>query len=139
MSLRDEDKFVGLWKLKPEQSNYQFGAPPANGCYRIARHERGYLISMEWQTAEGDSHEMSYESVPDGQDHVYENPAIADTVSMTRVDERTLDSASKKDGVVTAHARRVLSESGQEMVVSQSGHTPDGRPFTNLSVYERIG
>ena len=56
---------------------------------------------------------------------------------MTRVDERTLDSASFRDGVQIAHGRRELSDDANTMTVTQSGSRPDGTKFANVSVYVR--
>jgi hypothetical protein len=133
----NEDPFVGQWLLDPPQSRYELGEPPASGRYHIQPDGDGYLVTMEWETPEGERHKASYRSVPDGIDYPYENPAVAETVSMTRVDERTLDSTSKKGGQIIAHARRVLSLDGRTMTVTQSGLTPDGTRFANLSVYKK--
>ena len=133
----NDDPFVGTWELQAEQSQYEVGQPPASGLYRIESEGAGYLVTMQWQTAVNESKEMSYTSIPDGQDYAYENPEIAEFVSMTRVDERRLDSATKKGGQRIAHARRELAEDGQTMRVTQSGLLPDGSWFHNVSVYKR--
>ena len=134
-----QDRFLGTWEMQPTQNNYQLGDPPVNGTYTIAENPdgEGYLVTMAWTTLDGRDVEMSYTAVPDGVDHPYENPAVADTVSMTRVDENTLDSDAKIGDKVTAYARRVLSADGQTMTVTQSGPTPDGGWFENVSVYVR--
>ena len=75
--------------------------------------------------------------IPDGQQHPYENPTAADFVSLTQVDERTLDSATFKGGEQIAYASRVLSDDGRTMTVSQSGNTPEGEALVNVSVYRK--
>ncbi len=62
---------------------------------------------------------------------------MADTISMSRVDHRTLDSKAKKTGHVTSYARRFLSKDGRTMTITQCGTTPKGQEFTNLSIYEK--
>ncbi len=131
------DPFIGTWKLDPSQNRYEAGSPPQNGLYIIEPLGEGYRITMKWTTPEGQSVESAYESIPDGQEYPYDKPAIADAISMTRVDARTLDSQSKKGGQVIAYARRVLSEDGQTMSITQSGTKPDGTRFSNKSVYHR--
>ena len=132
------DPFLGTWQLIPNQSRYDFGQPPASGTYRIAANKTGYSFTIQWTTADSQPMNVAYDSVPDGQQHPYENPAIADAVSMTRVSERQLDSASFKDGQQIAHAARVLSADGQTMTITQSGTTPDGVFFSNVSRYRRL-
>ena len=53
------------------------------------------------------------------------------------VDASTLDTTVRQAGRVVAHARRVLSADGRTMTITQSGTTPDGQPFANVSVYAR--
>jgi hypothetical protein len=131
------DPFIGVWRLVPEASNYEYGDPPSRGRYDVAAEGAGYKITMNWTTSAGQVHQMSYNATPDGVAYPYEDPTVAETVSMTRVDWRTLDSESRKGGNVIAHARRVLSADENEMGVTQSGKTADGRDFSNFALYRR--
>ena len=92
---------------------------------------------MDWIDAQGKANHQSYDAIPDGKEHPYENPALVDTVSMTRVDSRTLDSASFKGGKRIAYARRTLSADGHTMTIVQSGETPQGSPFATQAGYVR--
>jgi hypothetical protein len=136
--LSKDDLFLGTWKLKAEGSQYHFGDPPKSGVYTIEAEGDAYLITMEWVSADGSSYNLSYRSIPDGVDYPYENPVIAEAVSMTRIDEYTLDSTSKSGGQIISHARRTLSEDGRTMTVTQSGIGPNGEEYTNLSIYEKV-
>lgn len=131
------DPFIGLWEFDPQGALYEFGQPPLSGRYHIQPDGDGYLITMEWSTAKGQSHRLSYRGIPDGKEYPSENPAVADTISMSRVDHRTLDSTAKKAGHVTSYARRVLSADGRTMTITQSGTMPEGQEFTNLSIYQK--
>lgn len=132
------DAFIGTWKLDSEQSKYQFGTPPQSGTYRIDADDSGYLITMDWIDAQGKSFHQSYTATPDGQQHPYENPSVAEFVSMTRIDDLTLDSATYKNGERIAYALRVLSADKQTMTITQSGTTPmGGVQFENRAVYVR--
>lgn len=135
--MTDHDPFLGIWQLISEKSKYENGDPPIGGNYTIELHGDGYLITMQWETYFGAWSEMSYHAIPDGQDHHYDDPNIADTISMTRIDEHTLDSDTKKGGHVISHARRTLSHDLREMTVVQSGSLPEGGTFENFSVYRR--
>ena len=136
--MTDHDPFLGIWQLIPDKSNYNHGDPPIGGNYTIEIQGDGYAFHIEWETFYGAWSEIKYIVVPDGQDHHYDDPNIADTISMTRIDEHTLDSDAKKGGRVIAHARRTLSDDLREMTVVQSGPLPEGGTFKNLSVYRRI-
>lgn len=132
------DPFLGIWQLIPEKSAYEQGDPPIGGTYTLEVRGDGYLVTMQWETYYGAWSEMSYHAIPDGQDHPYDDHTVADTISMTRVDQLTLDSDAKKGGSVIAHARRILSADLREMTVIQSGPRPEGGTFKNLAVYRRI-
>ena len=129
------DPFVGSWKLDPTQSRYEFGTPPQSGSYRIEPNDTGYLVTMDWVDAAGKDFHQTYTAVPDGIEYHYANSPAVDAMSMTRVDDRTLNSEAFKSGKRIAYGRRVLSEDGQTMTIVQSGATPQGTEFNNLSVY----
>ena len=132
------DAFCGTWRLRADQSRYEQGKPPREGVYWIERDGDWLLFSARWVSADGRRLEMSFAGRPDGQPHPYEDPAVADTVTTTLVDARTLDTTADKDGRVAAHGRRVLSPDGRVMTVTQSGTAPDGTPFANVSIYDRV-
>jgi len=131
------DPFLGYWVMDAAQNTYEAGTPPSAGSYRIEADGEAYRFTMTWTAADGQSHQMDYRTFPDGVAHPFENTAQVDALRTTRVDERTLDSESIKGDGVIAHGRRVLSEDGQTMFITQSGNRPDGTRFENRSVYLR--
>ena len=138
MSQSASDPFTGTWQLVPAESHYQFGPPPRRATYTIQAEGAGYAFRVEWMDAAGRERTVQFSGIPDGQEYPYENPAIADTVTTTRVDDRTLDTTAKRGGIVIQHARRVLSDDGRRMMVTQSGPTPGGGTYRNVAVYERF-
>ncbi len=131
------DAFLGTWELDASKNQYDLGDPPQSGLYIIEQQGEGYLVTMKWTNTAGESKEMAYEGVPDGKTYPTEAPGV-DSMSMTRVDDHTLDSAAMVGETVIALARRVLSEDGNTMTVTQRGKTPDGGEFANVSVYTRV-
>lgn len=135
----DLEGFLGVWELDPTQSDYELGEPPARGRYGITYDGTRLHFSIDWTTATGQEMATTVDALPDGQDHPYaDNPAFADTINYTLVDAHTLDSTAKLRGQVVGYARRVLAADGQSMTITQSGRGPDGRTFSNRSVYRRI-
>lgn len=130
-----QDLFVGLWTLDPSQSKYEFGLAPQRGSYLIEPNGAGLTFIAQWITADGDSYEISFYGIPDGQEYAYEKPEIADTLATTLVNAHTLDTIIKKNRRVLAHTRRVLSADGQAMTITQSGINDKGTWFNNISVY----
>ena len=130
------DAFVGTWELDATQNHYQFGDAPQQGLYTIEPNQHGYLVTMQWTNSAGKTFEMSYEATPDGKEYPANTPGV-DKQSMTRVDDKTLDSAAIAGETIIAYARRILFDNGQIMTITQSGKTPDGEEFANVSVYTR--
>jgi hypothetical protein len=56
---------------------------------------------------------------------------------LTQVDAHTIDSALERNGRVMDHWRRELAADGASITFTQSGTTPEGRPFKYRSVYYR--
>ncbi len=132
-----DDLFCGYWEMDPAGNQYEMGEPPASASYIIEPFGEAYRITMAWMDYANNPFEMMYMTTPDGVEHAYENPAQADTIRSTRVDEHTFDTEVTKNGLIIATGRRVISADGQSMTVAQSGTRPNGTSFTNLSVYRR--
>lgn len=131
------DPFFGTWKLDPAQCSYEFGLPPQSGLYRIEPEGTGLTFTAEWVTPEGQPAHVVFQGIPDGRDHPSGHPAVADTITTTRVSASQLDTAAKKDGRIVNLATRVLSPDGQTMTVTQSGITPQGQPYRNVAIYRK--
>ncbi|MFL7839099.1 MAG: hypothetical protein ACK2T4_05550 [Candidatus Promineifilaceae bacterium] len=133
-----DDAFLGTWQLQPNLSDYAFGQAPAEGVYRISRYGEGYKFDIAWTMTEGQQFETGYLGTPDGEQYPYENSQVAEAVSLTRVDELTLDSESFKGGRRIAYACRELIKNGCRMRVTQSGETADGVEFSNIAYYQKV-
>jgi len=136
--ISDDDPFLGAWELLPESSEYELGDPPAQGLYTISSDGDRYHFEIAWKTADGQRFESEFSGIPDGRPYAYEDSRVADALSLTRVDESSLDSESFRAGVRLAHARRALMEDGRMMRVTQSGQAPGGETFQNISYYRKL-
>jgi hypothetical protein len=127
MTSRDARRFEATWRLVPERSVYQHGAPPRDGTYRIAAVPGGLSFTLDWHDADGAAHHAEFSLTWDG-----EVPA-----SLELVDEATLNTTVEKGDVVVAHASRRLSPDGNELEIVQSGVDAQGRRFENRAWYVR--
>ena len=133
------DPFFGTWVLDPTQSVYEAGLPPQSGTYRIDPDGESLKFTMEWVAANGQHHEMGYFTIPDGNEYPYENPAVTDAISTTRIDAHRMDTVSKKNGRIIAIGSRVLSADGTTMMVTQTSIGENGQRYNNSSVYTKRG
>jgi len=130
------DPFCGTWQLDPAECQYEMGAPPRSATYRIEAEGQALKMTIDWVSADGQSATIVYRGIPDGHEHPsLDNPDVADTLIMKRLDPSTLDTISSKSGQVLGHARRTLSPDGRTMKIVQSTTTDEGIVLRNTSVY----
>lgn len=134
------DLYIGSWQLVPELSLYEFGTPPASGRYEIEHTDGGVQVRVRWtMLPNGPEQSTAFGGRVDGvpQDIPTASESAPDAFSLTRVDERTLDSAALRAGAVVAYARRVASADGALLAVVQEGQQPSGSRFRNFQIYRR--
>lgn len=135
-------RYVGTWELIPELSLYAVGQMPSSGTYVIARDAPGTLaLRVTWRmpgdtadraTQFGGPSDGSRVSLPTGA------AGAPDAMTLTHVDDNTLDSAALRGADVVAYARRVVSGDGGLMSVVQEMTGADGHPVRNFQVYRRV-
>ncbi len=125
-----------MWHLDPTASNYSLGEPPKSASYEITKTEAGYRFTAQWTKTDGSENEVSFEGIPDGEEHALE-AEYADALVTTRIDKSHLDTKALKDGQVVHHVVRELSEDSESMTIIQTGPDGSGGEFRNVAVYRR--
>ncbi|MCB9635140.1 MAG: hypothetical protein H6721_23695 [Sandaracinus sp.] len=157
------DPFLGVWQLDPSRSVYEVGGAPQRATYVLETVEQDGVtalrVAMAWVSAEGESLSLalvapvdgvarpisaptpppSAEATPeeDERPSSIRPPAPVDTLAMSLVDARTLDSTAFRGEETRAHVRRTLSEDGRELHVVQTFTMDDGLQLVNESWYVR--
>lgn len=129
-------KYLGEWELVPELSIYQSGEPPLAGRYSLRLDGNRIEIAVNWTDQEFNPFEMHFGGPLDGERHDYEGPEVTH-VSYRQVDERTLDSTAFSNDRVLLYAKRVASEDGRLLAISQTMSVEEGEA-TNFQVYRRV-
>ena len=90
LAVTDAYHFLGAWQLFPEKGSYEEGLRPKSGIYRIgfSSNQKHVHITMNWVTLEDVAFASEYVVVPDGEEHVYSDPQVADTL-MARFEDTT--------------------------------------------------
>jgi hypothetical protein len=130
--------FLASWQLFPEKGTYEFGDRPKSGQYRMeaVENERVLAINMNWVSLENQAFNSSYNLVPDGREHSFDNPEIADTVKATFVDGITFETEFLKQQSPVLQIRNELMPNGY-MKITQKGLTPQQRAYTNVEYYHK--
>lgn len=134
---QSKDPLVGTWTLNAAKSKYTPGPTPKSitSVYEVAG--KGYKVTVKNDTGAG-TVQYSYTTHLDGQDSkVTGNNPNADTLGVKRIDARTLESVSKKNGKVTITQRSVVSSDGKTRTVTTTGTDALGQKVNNVAVFEK--
>jgi hypothetical protein len=136
-----EDPFAGVWRLIVEKSVYEAGRPPRS--FTRTYEDRGggvILLTVESVSASGATTRAYLVYKRDGKPYP---EAAAGTRSVRMVAVRAVDNNTEEVTVVTdgraTDGANTLSVSRDRKTLTQTlkGITTDGRPYTNVVVYER--
>ena len=140
-AIAQSDPFIGVWKVNSDKSTYEAGRPPRN--FTRSYEDRGggtILLTVESVNAAGAPARLFVVYKRDGKPYP-ESTTGARTVRMIAV--RAVDNFTEEVAVVGGVAG---TDGGNTLVVSRDrktltqimkGTTPDGRPYTNIVVYEK--
>ena len=120
---RAEDPLVGSWVLDLEQS----------------RIRRGLKVTIErWGDAFRYSSEgVEYTALLDGRDYPIRGVSSHATVSLKRLDERSIQRTYKRDGEPVSGALMTVSEDGRFLTVRINRLEPDGSARQWVNTYQK--
>jgi hypothetical protein len=130
--------FLASWQLFPEKGTYEFGDRPLSGIYKMetVENERLLSVSMNWVTLENQAFESKYIIVPDGQEHSFENPEIADSIKASFTDGITFETQFYKDHHPVLQVMHEIMPNGF-LKITQKGITPEQKAYTNVEFYHK--
>ena len=132
---QSSDPHVGTWKLNAEKST---GTMFKGGTVTVEPAGQGYKTTVDLVGPEGTPSKWSFTAQLDGKDNpVTGSNPFGDTISMTRVDPRTVKSTIKQDGKVTLTQTVTVSEDGKTRTITSKGTGRDGRAIDSKTYYER--
>lgn len=134
---QSKDPLLGTWTLNAAKSKYTPGPVPKSITSIYEAAGKGYKVTVKNDTG-GGIVQYSYTTYLDGKDSkVTGNNPNADTIGVKRIDARTLEAVSKKNGKVTITQRNVLSTDGKTRTVTTIGIDTLGQRVHNVAVFEK--
>jgi hypothetical protein len=126
------DPFVGIWKLDVDSSVFDPGPPPISRTMTIVpvdngmTHQIDSMVPLSGMTKTAVN--FSYTAKFDGTDAPVMGSSNLETVSIRRVDARTIERTGKTRGMVTETCTMKLSPDGKRltMVIKGSGEVAYG-------------
>jgi hypothetical protein len=133
------DPFVGTWKLDVDNSIFDPGPPPISRTMTIVSVDNGLthqidsMIPLSGMTKTAVN--FSYTAKFDGTDSPVMGSSNLETVSIKRVDARTIERTGKTRGMVTETCTMKLSPDGKRltMVIKGSGEVA----YSSTQVFDR--
>jgi hypothetical protein len=136
-SVQAADHQVGTWKLNVAKSKYSPGPPPKEGTLTIESQPDGLKFTIDGINAEGKLIHFEFSPKYDGTDSPMTGNPNADTVSLKKIDDYTIETVAKKDGKPTMTTRSVVSKDGKTRTNTQKGKNAKGEDVNNTTVSTR--
>ena len=130
------DPQMGTWKLNEAKSKITPGT--LKNTQVVYSSMLGQVkIKSDGIDANGKPIHVEWSGKFDGKDYPVSGDPNSDARSYTKVNERTLTTANKKNGKVTVTGQIVVSADGRSRTVTLNGTTPKGKKFKNVAVYDK--
>ena len=114
--------WLGTWRFQPAQSSFTPETPPfVRATRRVEPSPDGIRIVEEFVRPRGGVTHLEWTGALDGVDARVHGVDLFVTYAYRRVDDRTLESVVKVDGIVTSRSRETVSEDGQTLTIQTTG------------------
>jgi len=131
------DNQVGIWKLNVAKSKYSPGPAPKDGTLTIESQADGLKFTIHGTDAEGKAVHMEFSPKYDGKDAPATGMPGADTISMKKIDDYTIEAVSKKGGKPLITTKSVVSKDGKTRMTTQEGTNAKGQKVNNTIIYDK--
>jgi hypothetical protein len=130
------DPQMGTWKLNEAKSKITPGT--LKNTQVVYSSMFGQVkIKADGINANGKPSHTEWSGKFDGKDYPVKGDPNSDARSYTKVNERTLTTANKKNGKVTVTGQIVVSPDSKTRTLTLTGTTPKGKKFRNVAVYDK--
>jgi hypothetical protein len=137
VSAQAPDPLIGTWELNVAKSTFKPGPPPKSSTRKFEAAGDGLKYSGQTVNADGTTSATQWTAYFDGKDYPITGDSNADTLSLKRIDRFNTEGTMKKAGKVTYRVKRVVSQDGKVWTLTAQGTDPQGKPFTNVMVFDR--
>jgi hypothetical protein len=129
-----DDPFLGRWVLDRARSEFS-AAPPEKRSTVFELTPAGIRHTTDTVVANGSTDRVEYTARYDGKDVQIVNSFLW-TVSLKRIDARTIERSGKVMGMVVETSTRTVSSDGQTLTIRTNG-TSSGNEYSSVQVFTR--
>jgi hypothetical protein len=137
ISAQGTDPRVGSWQLNVAKSKYTPGPAPKSQTLKIEAVGKAEKVTSETVSDTGAKTVTEYTAEYDGKPHPLKGSAVADMVTLKRVDSHTTERVDTKNGKVMTTYNRSVSKDGKTMTVTIKGTDAQAKPISNVVVFEK--
>lgn len=138
LAAEDADVQSGTWKMNPAKSKYNPGPAPKSLTVRVESDENGFKLDSDGVDANGQPFHAHFEAKFDGKDYPATGlPNGADTVSVKRLNDHTIQSSQKKGSQLLMTVTVVVSKDGKTRTSTYEGKDTQGHAIHQVVVYDR--
>ena len=131
------DPVNGTWELNLAKSQFDPGPGPQSQTRTYESDGQTVKHISKGVNAEGKPTQVEYTASYDGKDYPITGNPVADTISLKRIDNVTVEATLKKDGRVVSTTTRVISKDGKEMLFRTNGTNAKGEAVKNILVFDK--
>jgi hypothetical protein len=137
--LAGENKHVGTWTADLDQSTYSPGPAPKSVTLTIEpAAPDGVKLVAKGQDASGNPTHIEYVAQYDGKEYPIKGLPGTETVTLKRIDDKTIEAVLKKAGTTVMTVRTVLADDGKTRTSTFKGKNEQGQAVNNTVVYRRV-
>jgi hypothetical protein len=130
------DPYLGTWKLNEARSTLSPGLPKNLTVVDEAVGD-SVKVTVDGVDGQGKPTHSEWTGKFDGEDYPVTGDPRADTRSVKKIDDRTLELTVKKNSKVIMTGRIVLSADGKSRVVTASRIDAAGKKVESTSLYDK--
>jgi hypothetical protein len=138
--LAQDNPFLGTWKLNVAKSKFNPGPAPKSQTRTIVAQGDGAKYSFDGMRADGSPAAYSFATNYDGKDSAVTGsgmPGGADTIALKRINSHKVEAILKRGGKEIGKSEAEVSKDGKVATVKSQGTGPEGKAFSNVSVYDK--
>lgn len=130
------DPILGSWKLNLSRSRFNPGPAPRSQIRTYVQTPDGIQVTIKTTDLRGRVATIEFPDRYDGKDYPMKGSAVADALSLVRINDYLAEATMKHAGRVVATAKRRITDEGKTLIISYQ--EPDSeRPVDNELVYDR--
>ena len=131
------DAHSGTWKQNAEKSKYSPGPGPKSLTVKVEADDKQIKLNADGINADGTEIHVAYTAKFDGKDYPATGMPNADTVSVKRLKDGSIQSQQKKGGQMVMTITTVVSKDGKTRTSTWKGKDAQGRDVNNVVVLDK--